>query len=167
MKTNSKIYQLKQIVKQIAVLQKTIKQHRKTVNFKGEQRETIELVTYDHVLDGNRNWKYVPRKTKVYLTSSNAQNLLHLTYGWKPEDDKSDKVNMGRLNIVDLGEKLSFGSTSYMAWIFNEAYGLLRYERKTKKNDHFECLKKEIEERNIWHNQAIKQIMEMFRDEEE
>jgi hypothetical protein len=167
MKTNSKIYQLKQIVKQIAVLQKTIKQHRKTVNFKGEQRETIELVTYDHVLDQNRNWKYVPRKTKVYLTPSNAQNLLQSTYGWKPSDDKSDNVNMGRLNIIDMGGKWSFSNTSYMAWVFNMAYALLRYERKTKKNEQFEQWKKELEERNIWHDQVIKQIMETFRDEEE
>lgn len=168
METNSKIYQLKQIIKDIAVLQRTIKNHRKTVNFKGEQRETLEFITYDHVLnEKTRKWSYVPRKSKVYLTPSNAQNLLQLTYGWKPEDDKSDHVSFGKLNIIDFGEDIAFSTTSYMARIFNEAYALLRYERKTKKNEQLEEMKKNLEERNWWHDQAIKKIMDYFRDEED
>lgn len=169
MKTNSKIYQLKQIVKQIAVLQRTIKEHRKTVNFKGEQRETLEFITYDHVLnEKTRKWSYIPRKSKVYLTPSNAQNLLQECWGWKPEDGKSDHVSFGKLNIIDLGEDFTFSTTTYMARIFNDAYGLLRYERKTKKNEYFENMKKEMEEHsNWWHYKTIKQIMEYFRDEED
>lgn len=162
MKTNSKIYQLKQIIKQIAVLQRTIKSHRKTVNFKGENRETIELVTY-HAENG----KYLPRKTKVYLTPSNAQCLLTYNWGWRPSDDKSDQVSISRLNIVDLGENLYFGTTQEMAWIYNEAYALLRYERKTKKNEQLESLWNDVNTRTTYPHTMIKKIMDYFRDEED
>jgi hypothetical protein len=162
MKTNSKIYQLKQIVKQIAVLQRTIKAHRKTVNFKGEKRETIELVTYQA-----ENGKYLPRKTKVYLTPSNAQCLLNDSWGWRPDDDKSDHVSMSRLNIVDLGDKLSFSTTQEMAWIYNEAYALLRYERKTKKNEQLESRWNEVNTKPAYPHTMIKKIMDYFRDEED
>ena len=152
-----------------AVLQRTIKEHRKTVNFKKEQRETIELINYEHVRDTKTGtWSYVANKRKVYLTPSNAQCLLIDSYGWTPDDDKSDKTRINKFNIVDLGEEWSFGTTTYMARIFNDAYGLLRYERKTKKNEYFENMKKEMEEHsNWWHYKAIKQIMEYFRDEED
>ena len=65
METISKIYQLKQIVKDIAVLQRTIKNHRKTVKFNGE-RETITLVTYITVYDA---------KTKKYIQKEFTFNV--------------------------------------------------------------------------------------------
>lgn len=163
METTSKIYQLKQIVKDIAVLQRTIKDHRKTVRFDGE-RKTIDLVTYTHEYDSkSRKWVYKENpNSKIYLTPGNADNLLTCGYGWDVNDDKSNVKHVSLLNIVPMGD-INFSTTTSMAHLLNLAYALLRYERKTKKNDYLESVKKEVEE-GRW--TFLKQIMDFFRDEE-
>lgn len=177
----TKFQQLKELVKQIAVLQRTIKNHRKTVNFKGEKRETIELYVYEQVFNQKtRKWDWTNKKAKIYLTPYNAQMLLGQGYGWTPNDVytnawdtkdcvKSDKVSISRMNIIDVyddtrKEYISYGSTDTMARVFNEAYALLKYERKTKKNEELEKLRKEVDENP---NCYVKQLMDYFRDEEQ
>jgi hypothetical protein len=164
METTSKIYQLKQIVKDIAVLQRTIKNHRKTVKFNGE-RETVTLVTYVWEYDA-RAKKYMMKEhkdSKIYLTPHNAENLLNNTYAWSLYDDKSNVKEISEVNIVPMND-IHFTSTTSMAHLLNLAYALLRYERKTKKNDKLEALKKEVEE-GRW--TYLKKIIDYFRDEEQ
>jgi len=164
METTSKIYQLKQIVKDIAVLQRTIKNHRKTVKFNGE-RETVTLVTYVCEYDAKAK-KYVMKErkdSKIYLTPHNAENLLNNTYVWSLYDDKSNVKEISELNIVPMND-IHFTSTTSMAHLLNLAYALLRYERKTKKNDKLEAIKKEVEE-GRW--TYLKKIIDYFRDEEQ
>lgn len=155
METNSKIYQLKQIIKNAAEMQKIIKQHRKTVNFKGEKRQTIELYTFD--------WKgssYQPRKVKVYLSPTTAQYLIQAPWGsWNAKDDKENVVTISGVSFIDA--PIAFSQTGSSLRCLNEAYALLRYERKTKKKEQLEQLKKEAV-----NDKYIQQIMEMFRDEE-
>ena len=163
MDTNSKIYQLKQIVKDIAVLQRTIKNHRKTINFSGE-RETINLLTYAHERNPKTGkWEYVEHDSKIYLTPHNANNLLINSCGWCTYDEKSNVKNIACVNIKSMGG-IHFGTTSSMAHLLNLAYSILRYERKTKKNEYLENVKKDVEDGN-W--PFLKQIIDYFRDEKQ
>jgi hypothetical protein len=164
METTSKIYQLKQIVKDIAVLQRTIKNHRKTVKFSGE-RETITLVTYTTVYDAKTK-KYIQKEdkdSKIYLTHRNAENLLNGGYNLTLYDDKSSVKEISELNIIPM-DGISFTSTTTMAYLLNLAYALLRYERKTKKNEYLEHIKKEVEE---GHWVYLEKIINFFRDEKQ
>lgn len=166
METTSKIYQLKQIVKDVAILQRTIKNHRKTVKFNGE-RETITLVTYTREYD-TKTKKYIQKEhkdSKIYLTPRNAENLLAngYCYYWTLYDDKSSVKEISELNII-LMDDIRFTSTTSMAHLLNLAYALLRYERKTKKNEYLEHLKKEVEE-GRW--VYLKKIIDYFKDEEQ
>ena len=163
METNSKIYQLKQIVKQIAVLQRTIKNHRKTVNFKGDKRETIELITYGNVFnEKTRKYEKVESKSKIVLTSSNAANLLYGAWSWMPNGEESTKTYISHLNIIPMDD-INFNGTSEMAYYLNTAYAMLRYERKTKKNEQLEAIKKGLENGQM---NYLKKVMDWFRDEE-
>jgi hypothetical protein len=47
---------------------------------------------------------------------------------------------------------------------FNDAYALLRYERKTKKNEYLEKLREEVDN---GYYPGIKRIMDYFRDDVE
>ena len=164
METISKIYQLKQIVKDIAVLQRTIKNHRKTVKFNGE-RETITLVTYTTVYDAKTK-KYIQKEdkdSKIYLTTRNAENLLNGGYNWTLYDDKSSVKEILELNIIPMNG-INFTSTTSMARMINLAYVMLRYERKTKKNEYLESVKKELDEGRC---NCLKEIMDFFRDEKQ
>ena len=171
----TKIQQLKEIVKQIAVLQRTIKNHVKTVNFKGDKRETVEFFVYDQILDQKtRKWVWVTKKAKIYLTPYNAQMLLTQPYGWTPTDQNSTVLNMDgtkassahiyQLNLIDMGSDNRFSNMNTLARVFNEAYALLKYERKTKKNEELEKLRKEVDECPTCY---VKQIMDYFRDEKQ
>lgn len=164
METTSKIYQLKQIVKDIAVLQRTIKNHRKTVKFSGE-RETITLVTYTREYNAKTRKNEIKEhvNSKIYLTPRNAENLLANGYYWTLYDDKSNVKEIAELNIIPMDD-IRFTSTTSMAHLLNLAYALLRYERKTKKNEYLEHLKKEVEE-GRW--TYLKKIIDYFRDEEQ
>ena len=164
MDANTKIYQLKQIVKDIAVLQRTIKNHRKTVKFNGE-RETITLVTYTQEYNPKtRKYETQEHKdSKIYLTPGSAENLLTCSWGWDTYDDKSNVKHISQVNIIPMGD-INFGTTTSMAHLLNLAYALLRYERKTKKNEYLESVKKEVEE-GRW--DFLKKIIDFFRDEKQ
>lgn len=164
METTSKIYQLKQIVKDIAVLQRTIKNHRKTVKFSGE-RETITLVTYTREYNAKTRKNEIKEhvNSKIYLTSRNAENLLANGYYWTLYDDKSSVKEISELNIIPMNG-INFTSTTSMAHMINLAYAMLRYERKTKKNEYLESVKKELDE-GRWN--YLKEIMDFFRDEKQ
>ena len=164
MDATSKIYQLKQIVKDIAVLQRTIKNHRKTVKFDGE-RQFINLVTYSHEYNPKtRKYEMTEHKdSKIYLTPGNAENLLTCSWGWDVKDGKSNVESVRELNIIPMGD-ITFSTTNSMAHMLNLAYALLRYERKTKKNDYLESVKKEVEE-GRW--TFLKKIIDFFRDEKQ
>lgn len=164
METTSKIYQLKQIVKDIAVLQRTIKNHRKTVRFNGE-RETITLVTYAREYNAKTRKNEIKEhvNSKIYLTPRNAENLLANGYYWTLYDDKSSVKEISELNIIPMNG-INFTSTTSMAHMINLAYAMLRYERKTKKNEYLESVKKELDE-GRWN--YLKEIMDFFRDEKQ
>ena len=164
METNSKIYQLKQIVKQIAVLQRTIKNHRKTVNFKGKNRETIELYTWGSIFnDKTRKYETLKYKSKILLTSSNAKQLIEGVWGFTPNGEGSTKIRIDHLNIIPMDD-INFESTQQMAYYLNTAYALLRYERKTKKNEQLESIKHGVDN---GHMNYLKKVMDYFRDEED
>lgn len=163
MKTNSKIYQLKQIVKEIAVLQRTIKAHRKTVHFKGDKRETIELVAWCNAYNNKtRKWENTMYKSKILLTPSNAANLINGGWSWTPDGEGSTKSPISHLNIISMDD-INFESTKQMAYYLNLAYAMLRYERKTKKNDYLESIKHSIENGDM---NYLKKVIDYFRDEE-
>jgi hypothetical protein len=157
MNTNSKFYQLKQIIKNAAEMQKIIKQHRKTVNFKGEKRETIELYTFDWSREKSC---YIPKKVKVYLSPTTAQYLIQAPWNsWTAQDENGNSINISGVSFIDA--PIAFTQTGSSLRCLNEAYALLKYERKTKKNEYLEKLKKESKD-----DVYLQQIMEMFRDEE-
>lgn len=169
--------EMKEIVKQMGAMQRMLKAHRKTVNFKGERR-TIELVTNRHaVKNGKSVW--ADQNTKIYLTPYNATQLLTSAY-FQPEGTNAEKWGIsedkasdnrfiyfiGLVSVPSLSkdeETMKFGSTTEMVSVFNDAYALLRYERKTKKNGHLEKLREEVDNGK---HPGIKRIMDHFRDGE-
>lgn len=169
--------EMKEIVKQMGAMQRMLKAHRKTVNFKSE-RQTIELVTNKYVTkDGKRVG--MDQSMKIYLTPYNATQLLTSAY-FQPEGTNAERWGIskdkasdnrfiyyiGLISVPSLSkdeETMKFSSTTEMVANFNDAYALLRYERKTKKNEHLEKLREEVD--NGYHP-GIKRIMDYFRDEE-
>lgn len=169
--------EMKEIMKQMGAMQRMLKAHRKTVNFKGE-RQTIELVTNKHaVKNGKSVW--ADQNTKIYLTPYNATQLLTGAY-FQPEGTNAEKWGIskdkasdnrfiyyiGLISVPSLfkdEETMKFGSTTEMVSAFNDAYALLRYERKTKKNEHLEKLREEVDNGK---RPGIKRIMDYFRDVE-
>lgn len=170
--------EMKEIVKQMGAMQKMLKEHRKTVNFKGE-RQTIEFVTSKSEYK-NGKYVYTDQNVKIYLTPRNASQLLTSAYFqpegtnakvWGiPEDKATDDqfiYSVGLVPVPGLSKNegiMKFGSTTGMVANFNDAYALLRYERKTKKNDYLEKLREEVD--NGCHP-GIKRIMDYFRDDVE
>lgn len=174
---NHGLKEMKEIVKQMGAMQRMLKAHRKTVNFKGE-RQTIELVTNKHaVKNGKSVW--TDQNTKIYLTPYNATQLLTGAYfqpegtnveNWGISKDKASDNRfiyyIGLISVPSLSkdeETMKFSSTTEMVANFNDAYALLRYERKTKKNEHLEKLREEV---NNGRHPKVKRIMDYFRDEE-
>ena len=170
--------EMKEIVKQMGAMQRMLKEHRKTVSFKGE-RQTIELVTSKYVTkDGKR--VCVDQNTKIYLTPYNAAQLLKNAYFqpegtnakvWGISEDKASDDEficyVGLIPVPDSrsgGDIMKFSSTTDMVSDFNDAYALLRYERKTKKNDYLEKLREGV---NKGSYPGIKRIMDYFRDDVE
>ena len=170
--------EMKEIVKQMGAMQKMLKAHRKTVNFKGE-RQTVEFVTNKYVTkDGKR--VCVDDNVKIYLTSYNACQLLSSAYFqpeginaalWHiPEGKASDDqfiYDVGLIPVPGLSKNegiMKFSSTTGMVANFNDAYALLRYERKTKKNEYLEKLREEVDN---GYYPGIKRIMDYFRDDVE
>lgn len=170
--------ELKEIVKQMGAMQRMLKEHRKTVNFKGE-RQTVEFVISKSEYK-NGKYVYTDQNVKIYLTPKNASQLLTSAYFqpegtnakvWGiPEDKATDDqfiYSIGLVSVPGLSKNegiMKFGSTTGMVANFNDAYALLRYERKTKKNDCFEKLRKEVDDGC---HPGIKRIMDYFRDDVE
>ncbi len=171
--------EMKEIVKQMGAMQRMLKEHRKTVNFKGE-RQTVEFVTSKSEYK-NGKYVYTDKNVKIYLTPKNASQLLTSAYFqpeginaalWRiPEDKASDDQFVYYVGLIPVpglskteGDIMKFGSTTGMVANFNDAYALLRYERKTKKNDYLEKLRKEVDEGC---HPGIKRIMDYFRDDVE
>lgn len=167
-----KIQQLKELVKQIAVLQRTLKNHRKTVNFKGDARETVELYTYDYKRNPDTGHNELTGvKSKIYLTPYNAQQLLQSTWNWRPDacgENKSSDVLVYEVNIDKMGDGITgdihFQNTSELARVLNTVYALLRYERKTKKNEQLEPLLQEVKSGK---RPYLAKLMFYWRDYEE
>jgi hypothetical protein len=171
--------EMKEIVKQMGAMQRMLKEHRKTVNFKGE-RQTVEFVTSKSEYK-NGKYVYTDQNVKIYLTPKNASQLLTGAYFqpeginaalWRiPEDKASDDQFVYYVGLIPVpslskteGDIMKFGSTTGMVANFNDAYALLRYERKTKKNDYLEKLREEV---NNGCHPGIKRIMDYFRDDAE
>lgn len=170
--------EMKEIVKQMGAMQRMLKEHRKTVNFKGE-RQTIEFVISKSEYK-NGKYVYTDQNVKIYLTSKNASQLLTSAYFqpdgtnakvWGISEDKATDdqfiYSVGLVPVPGLSKNegiMKFSSTTGMVANFNDAYALLRYERKTKKNDCLEKLRKEVDEGC---HPGIKRIMDYFRDDVE
>lgn len=171
--------EMKEIVKQMGAMQRMLKEHRKTVNFKGE-RQTVEFVTSKSEYK-NGKYVYTDQNVKIYLTPKNASQLLTSAYFqpeginaalWRiPEDKASDDQFVYYVGLIPVpglskteGDIMKFGSTTGMVANFNDAYALLRYERKTKKNDYLEKLREEVDKGC---HPGIKRIMDYFRDDVE
>ncbi len=171
--------EMKEIVKQMGAMQRMLKEHRKTVNFKGE-RQTVEFVTNKSEYK-NGKYVYTDQNVKIYLTPKNASQLLTSAYFqpeginaalWRiPEDKASDDQFVYYVGLIPVpslskteGDIMKFGSTTGMVANFNDAYALLRYERKTKKNDYLEKLREEVDSGC---HPGIKRIMDYFRDDVE
>lgn len=171
--------EMKEIVKQMGAMQRMLKEHRKTVNFKGE-RQTVEFVTSKSEYK-NGKYVYTDQNVKIYLTPKNASQLLtgacFQPEGinaalWRiPEDKASDDQFIYYVGLIPVpslskteGDIMKFGSTTGMVANFNDAYALLRYERKTKKNDYLEKLREEVDNGS---HPGIKRIMDYFRDDVE
>ena len=170
--------EMKEIVKQMGAMQRMLKEHRKTVNFKGE-RQTVEFVTSKSDYK-NGKYVYTDQNVKIYLTPKNASQLLTDVYffpegtnaaKWNiPEDKVSTNQQIYCIGLIPVpglskteGDIMKFRSTTGMVANFNDAYALLRYERKTKKNDYLEKLHEEVD--NGCHP-GIKRIMDYFRDDD-
>jgi hypothetical protein len=87
-----------------------------------------------------------------------------------PEDKVSTNQQIYCIGLIPVpglskteGDIMKFRSTTGMVANFNDAYALLRYERKTKKNDYLEKLREEVD--NGCHP-GIKRIMDYFRDDD-
>ena len=171
--------EMKEIVKQMGAMQRMLKEHRKTVNFKGE-RQTVEFVTSKSEYK-NGKYVYTDQNVKIYLTPKNASQLLTSASYFFPEGTNAAKWNIpevkvstnqpvcyiGLIPVPGLskteGDTMKFKSTTDMVANFNDAYALLRYDRKTKKNDYLEKLREEV---NNGCHPGIKRIMDYFRDDD-
>lgn len=170
--------EMKEIVKQMGAMQRMLKEHRKTVNFKGE-RQTVEFVTSKSEYK-NGKYVYTDQNVKIYLTPKNASQLLTDAYffpegtnaaKWNiPKDKVSTNQQIYCIGLIPVpglskteGDIMKFRSTTGMVANLNDAYALLRYERKTKKNDYLEKLREEVD--NGCHP-GIKRIMDYFRDDD-
>ena len=170
--------EMKEIIKQMGAMQRMLKEHRKTKNFKGE-RQTVEFVT-NKLECKNGKYIWTDQNVKIYLTSNNASLLLTSAF-FQPggtdakfwgilEDKATDDQHIYSIGLVPVpslskdGDIMTFFSTTTMVANFNDAYALLRYERKTKKNDYLERFHKELDN---GYYPRIKRIMDYFRDDVE
>ena len=170
--------EMKEIIKQMGAMQRMLKEHSKTKNSKGE-RQTVEFVTNKlECKNGKYIWK--DQNVKIYLTPNNASLLLTSAFFqpegtdakfWGiPEDKATDDQHIHNIGLVPVpslskdGDIMTFFSTTAMVANFNDAYALLRYERKTKKNDYLERLRKGLDN---GYYPGIKRIMDYFRDDVE
>ena len=170
--------EMKEIIKQMGAMQRMLKEHSKTKNFKGE-RQTVEFVT-NKLECKNGKYIWTDQNVKIYLTPNNASLLLTSAF-FQPggtdakfwgilEDKATDDQHIYSIGLVPVpslskdGDIMTFFSTTTMVANFNDAYALLRYERKTKKNDYLERFHKELDN---GYYPRIKRIMDYFRDDVE
>ena len=103
----------------------------------------------------------------MHFSNQEAQTR---NFGGIPEDKATDDQYIYSIGLVPVpslskdGDIMTFFSTTAMVANYNDAYALLRYERKTKKNDYLERFRKELDN---GYYPGIKRIMDYFRDDTE